>query len=231
MIVLLAGGLASAQQQPAPAAQKPVSGDLKSVLAQMTANAAKFKSAEADFELETYESVVQEKTVQKGRIYFRRNIKTGEVQAAFDITSPAQKQVVFKDGKIFMYEPNINQITERNVSRNKAAVESFLSLGFGARGDDLRKDYDVTFTGWEIVDRFNTAKLELVPHNERLRQTYSKIILWIDPEQDVLLQQQFLESSGNYRLTRYTRLKVNGNIPDSAFQIKTKGKTQTVQSQ
>ncbi len=227
VMVLLAGVLAGAQQQPAaPEPQKKAGGDLNSVLAQMNAHAAKFNSAEADFGLETYESIVQEKTVQQGHIYFRR--RKGEVQAAFDITSPAPKQVVFKDGKITMYEPNTNQITERNVSQNKAAVESFLSLGFGARGDDLRKDYDVTLAGWELVDRINTAKLELVPHNEKLRQTYTKIILWIDPEQDVLLQQQFLESSGNYRLTRYTKLKVNGSIPDSAFQIK---KTKTVQSQ
>jgi outer membrane lipoprotein-sorting protein len=228
VMVLLAGVLAGAQQQPA-ATQKPAGRDLNSVLAQMNANAAKFKSAEAGFDLETYESVVQEKTVQKGRIYFRRSGK-GEVQAAFDITSPAPKQVVFKDGKIYMYEPNIDQVTVRDVSQSKAAVESFLSLGFGAKGDDLRKDYDVSLAGWEMVDGVSTAKLELVPHNERLRQTYSKIILWIDPEQDVLLQQQFLESSGNYRLTRYTRLKLNGKIPDDAFRLKTTGKTKTVQS-
>src|SRR5947209_20440533 len=104
MVVLLAGALASAQQATAPGPQKAHGGgDLNSVLAQMNANAPKFKSAEADFDLETYESIVQEKTVQQGHIYFRRSGK-GEVQAAFDITSPAQKQVVFKDGKIYMYE-------------------------------------------------------------------------------------------------------------------------------
>lgn len=230
VIILLASVLAMAKQAPTPAAHNPSgSGDLNSVLAQMNANAAKFKSAEADFELETYESVVQEKTVQKGRIYFRR--EKGEVQAAFNITSPAPKQVVFKDGMIRMYEPNINQVTERNVSQNKAAVEAFLSLGFGARGDDLQKAYDVTLAGWEAVDAVKTAKLELVPHNEKLRQTYSKIILWIDPERDVLLQQQFVEPSGNYRLTRYTNLKVNSRISNDAFRLKTTGKTKTVEAQ
>jgi outer membrane lipoprotein-sorting protein len=218
--VLLTAVLAPAQQP--SSTQKSGDGDLNSVLAQMNANAAKFNSAEADFELETYESIVKEKTVQKGHIYFLR--RKGKVQAAFDITSPAPKQVVFKDGKIYMYESNIDQVTVRDVSQNKAAVESFLSLGFGARGDSLRKDYDVSLAGWEMVDRINTARLELVPHNERLRQTYTKIILWIDPEQDVLLQQQFLESSGNYRLTRYSKLKVNGKIPDEAFRLKSTGR-------
>jgi outer membrane lipoprotein-sorting protein len=230
IVFLLLTVLGMAQQMPAQAASKSAGGDLNSVLAQMSANAAKFKSAEGDFDLETYESIVKETTVQKGHIYFRRSGK-GEVQAAFDITSPAPKQVVFKDGKLSMYEPNINQVTVRDVSQNKAAVEAFLSLGFGARGDDLRKDYDVSLAKWEMVDGVNTAKLELVPHNEKLRQTYSKIILWIDPERDVLLQQQFLESSGNYRLSRYTKLKVNSRIPDDAFRLKTTGKTKTVQAQ
>jgi outer membrane lipoprotein-sorting protein len=197
-------------------------GDLKSVLARMNANAANFKSAQADFDLETYESVVQEKTVQKGRIYFRRD--KHEVEAAFNLTSPAPKQVVFKGGKISIYEQNINQVTERDVSKNKADVEAFLSLGFGARGDDLERDYEVALSGWEPVNAVKTARLELVPKNEKLRRTYNKITLWIDPAQDVLLQQKFLEPSGNYRMTRYSNMKVNSKIPDDFFRLKTSGK-------
>src|SRR4051794_26740303 len=99
IIVLFAAVLAMAQTAPAPSAQKSSGdGDRNSVLAKMTANAGDFKSAQADFDLETYESIVKEKTLQKGRIYFRRMGK-GEVKAAFHIASPAPKQVVFKDGK------------------------------------------------------------------------------------------------------------------------------------
>jgi outer membrane lipoprotein-sorting protein len=231
VILFMAVVLAMAQSGPGPAAQKPAGdGDLNSVLAKMNANAGKFRSAQADFQLETYESIVQEKTMQKGRIYFRRNKR--EVEAAFNITSPAPKQVVFKDGKLRMYEPNIDQETVRDVSKNKADVESFLSLGFGASGNDLVKDYDVTLAGWEPVNAIKTAKLDLTPKKEKLRQTYNKITLWIDPERDVLLQQQFLEPSGTYRLTRYTNMKLNDNIPNDVFHLKTTaGKTRVVTPQ
>jgi len=230
IVVIVLFAAAAALAQTAPAVQKPADGsDLKAVLAKMNANAANFKSAQADFELETYEKVVEDKTVQKGRIYFRRDKR--DVEAAFNLTSPAPKQVVFKDGKLSMYEPNIEQVTERDVSKNKADVESFLSLGFGARGDDLERDYDVSLAGWEPVNAVKTARLELVPKNEKLRKTYNKITLWIDPDRDVLLQQQFFEPSGNYRLTRYTNMKVNGKISDDAFRLKTTGKTRTVHSQ
>ena len=46
-----------------------------------------------------------------------------------------------------------------------------------------------------------------------MRQTYNKIVLWIDPERDVLLRQQFFEPSGDYRLAHYTNMKLNGKAP------------------
>jgi len=214
----------------APAAQSPAAeSDLKAVLAKMNANAGNFKTAEADFEFETYQKVVDEKDVQKGRIYFRRAGKN--VDAAFNITAPAAKQVVYKDGKIRIYEPRIDQVTERDVSKNKSEVESYLSLGFGARGDDLLRDYEVKMGGWETVDGVKTAKLELTPKAEKMRQTYNSIVLWIDPEKDVLLKQQFLEPSGDYRLTHYTKMKLNARLGDDEFKLKTTGSTKMVKAQ
>lgn len=192
----------------------------------MNANAATFKSAQADVEFETYQKVIDEKDLQKGRIYFRRT--NNGVEAALDLTSPAPKQVIFKDGKISMYDKKMDQVTERDVSKNKAQVEAFLSLGFGARGDDLKKSYDVTLAGWETVDGARTAKLELVPKDEKTRNTYNKIVLWLDPDRDVLLQQQFFELSGDYRLTRYRNMKLNSKISDDAFRLKTTGHTTIV---
>ncbi|MGC2695634.1 MAG: outer membrane lipoprotein-sorting protein [Candidatus Angelobacter sp.] len=221
----------SSPQEPASsAAQKPSSeGDLDTVLTKMNAAAGEFRSAQADFEFETYQKVVDEKDTQKGRIYFRRKGKN--VDAAFNITTPATKQVVYKDGKVSIYEPRIDQLTVREVGKNKADVEAFLSLGFGASGDDLRRDYDVKMSGWETVDGVKTVKLELVPKSEKMKQTYSNIILWIDPERDVLLKQQFIERSGDYRLAHYTHMKLNGKISDDEFRIKTTGSTKTIRPQ
>ena len=228
IVVLFAAVLTLAQA--APAAQNSAGeGDLNSVLAKMNANAGNFKSAQADFEFETYQKVVDEKDLQKGHIYFRRSGKG--VEAAFNITTPAPKQVVFSGSEIVMCEPKIDQCTKRDVSKNKADVEAFLSLGFGARGDDLQKSYEVILGGWEPVEGVRTARLELVPKNEKLRQTYSKIILWIDPEKDILLQQKFVEPSQDYRLTRYSNMKLNGRLPDDAFRLKTTGNTKIVKSQ
>jgi len=229
-IVFFAAALMLAQTAPAPSPQKSAGeGDLNSVLAKMNAKAGSFKQAEADVEFETYESVVDEKTLQKGHIYFRKGKKG--VEAAFDISSPAPKQVVFDGTNVTMCEPRIDQCTQRDVSKNKADVEAFLSLGFGASGDDLQKSYEVTLGGWEKVRGVQTARLDFVPKNEKLRQTYNKIILWLDPEKDVLLQQKFIEASQDYRLTRYSNMKVNVDLPGEAFKPKKSSSTKIVKSQ
>ena len=211
-------------EKKAPAADS--SGDLNAVLARMNQSAGTFKTAQGDFEFETYQRIVDEKDVQKGHIYFRRTDKG--VDAAFNIAGPAPKQVVYKDGKVNIFEPKINQLTVHDVSKNKSDVEAFLSLGFGARGDDLLKDYAVEMSGWELVGGVKTAKLVLIPKSEKLRHTYNKIVLWIDPEQDILLQQQFFEPSQDYRLAHYTNMKRNAKVPDDAFHVKTNGNTRTI---
>ena len=212
-----------------PAQASNSGNDLSTVLAKMNQSSAGFKSAQGDFEYVTYQKLVNDKDTQNGHIYFRRTGKG--VDAAFDIEGPAPKQVVYKNGKLQIYEKKINQVTERVVDKNRADVEAFLSLGFGASGNDLLRGYDVKMDGWETIGGVKTAKLDLTPKNEKMQRTYNKIILWIDPEKDVLEQQQFFEPSGDYRLADYTNMKLNGNISNDKFNLKTSGKVTTVRAQ
>lgn len=215
----------TAESKPSTAA----SGDLATVLAKMNQSSKGFRSAQGDFEFQSYQKLTDDTDTQKGRIYFR---KTGKgVDAAFDIGGPAPKQVVYKDGKLQIFEKKINQVTERNVGKNKSDVEAFLSLGFGASGDDLQRDYAVKMDGWETVDGVKTAKLDLIPNKEKVLQTYNRIILWIDPERDVLLKQQFFERSGDYRVAHYSNMKLNDKIQDDVFRLKTNGNTKTIKPQ
>ena len=215
----------TAEAKPAAGAN----GDLATVLAKMNQSSKGFKSAQGEFEFQSYQKLTDDTDTQKGRIYFR---KTGKgVDAAFDIAGPAPKQVVYKDGKLQIFEKKINQVTERQVGKNKSDVEAFLSLGFGASGDELQRDYAVKMDDWETVDGVKAAKLDLIPKKEKVLQTYNRIILWIDPERDVLLKQQFFEHSGDYRVAHYTSMKLNDKIQEDVFHLKTNGNTKTVKPQ
>jgi outer membrane lipoprotein-sorting protein len=218
-------------QEAAPAAKPSTPGpqDLKGLLAEMDKVATTFKTAQADFDWDQYQRVVEEHDVQKGQIYFRKN--KGSVDAAVKVVSPEPKQVLFKDGKLSLYQAKIDQVTEYKAGQNRAEVESFMSLGFGASGTDLARNFDVKLQGWEAVDGVRTARLDLTPKEERVKSSLSHVLLWMDPQRNVSIKQQFFEPSGDYRLTHYTNIKVNGKISDDIFHLKTTSRTKVVQPQ
>jgi outer membrane lipoprotein-sorting protein len=196
--------------------------DLSAVIAAMNRKADSFKNVAADFEWETYTSVVKEKDLQKGRSYFRR--EGHDLAAKLDVTEPNPKQLLYKDGVVSFYEPKINRVTKREVGKNKADVDAAMSLGFGGTGDDLLRSYDVKFEAWEVLDGVHTAKLELVSKNPQ--KAFSKAVIWIDPERDIAVQQQFFNQE-DYRLIRYRNIKLNGRL-DDVFKLRTKGTPEIV---
>ena len=144
--------------------------NLESVLTRMDKAAADFRTAQADFSWDQYQAVVQETDVQKGTIYFRRQ---GEnLHMAADITVPDHKYLLFADGTVQLYQPKIDQVTVYKTGKNKAEVESFLALGFGGRGHDLARTFDVRLAGAETVEGTKTMKLELVPKSAKMRANF-----------------------------------------------------------
>src|SRR5437773_11456910 len=204
-------------------------GALERVLTQMDNTAAKFHTTQASFVWNQYSKVVDETDTQKGKVYFRR--ANNEIQMAADITDPEKKYVLFNDSKVQVYQPKIEQVTVYNTGKNREAFESFLVLGFGGGGHEMLKSFDVKYLAAENLNGVETAKLELVPKSVKVRNNVDHILLWIDPARGVPAQQQFFEPSCDYRLTKYSDIKVNEKIPDSIFKLKTTGKTKTVSPQ
>jgi len=238
LAVVLMGGVVPAQDaskapSSAPRTQPQADPALERVLKQMDSTAAAFRSTEATFVWNQYQKVVNDTDTQKGKIYFRRQDK--EIQMAADITEhnnqPEKKYVLFSNGKVQVYQPSIDQVTEYNAGKNRSELESFLVLGFGGSGHDLLKSYEVKYLGNEKVDGVNASKLELVPKSVKVRNNIGRILLWIDPARGVSVQQQFFEPSGDYRLAKYSDIQLNPRISDNVFKLKTTSKTKVVAPQ
>jgi len=218
-------------------AQKPADPSaLDGVLKKMDAAAANFRTTQADFEWDRYERVIDEvDDVQIGTIYYRRAGKEIEMMAGIKKegssptdAKPEPKFVLFRDGKIRMYQPKPDQVTVYDLGKNSSDFESYLVLGFGGSGQELVKDFEVTYKGPETINGVATAKLELVPKSERVRNNFKQIILWIDLDRGISVQQQLFEPQGDYRLAKYSAIRVNEKIGNDVFQLKTTGKTQTI---
>lgn len=213
--------------QAAPKAQTNLG--LEKILNRMDETAAKFRAAQADFVWDQYQSVVKETDTQKGKVYFRRAGK--ELQMMADITEPSQKYVLYSDGKVQVYQPNIDQVTVYAPGKNRADVESFLVLGFGGGGHELLRSFEVKYEGSENLGGAEAAKLNLVPKSARVRNMFDHIVMWVDPWRGVSVQQQVFEPSGDYRLARYSDIQSNQKLPDNIFKLKTTGKTKIVSPQ
>jgi outer membrane lipoprotein-sorting protein len=173
--------------------------------------------------------------VQTGTIYYRRNGKSIEMMADIKMEGnsaaalkPERKSVLFRDGKIQMYQPRPDQLTVYDLGKNSGDFESYLVLGFGGSGQDLIKNFDVTLLGPETVDGVATAELKLVPKSERIRNNFKEILLWIDLERGISVQQKFTQPQGDSRLTKYSAIHMKEKLGDDIFKIKTTGKTQTI---
>jgi outer membrane lipoprotein-sorting protein len=219
--LLILGLVASNSFSPA---QSKDSAALDNVLKKMDAVAANFKSAQADFVWNQYQKVVDENDTQEGTVYYRRVEKDIEMLA--DIKKPDPKFVLYKDAKLQVYQPKIDQVMNYPAGASRGEIESYLVLGFGGSGEELRKTFDVSYEGAETIDNVPTAKLQLIPKSDKMRNNFSqKIFLWIDLERGISIQQQFMQSQGDYRLAKYSNIRMNAKIGNDLFQLKTTKKT------
>ena len=226
LLVFLVTALCPASPQTEPGKNSTA---LEKVLTAMDTAGTNFRTTEAGFAWEQYQKVINDTDTQKGKIYFRRQGK--EIQMFADVTEPDAKSVLFSGGKGQVYQPKIDQVTEYDTGKNRADFESYLVLGFGGGGHDLLKLYDVKYLGDETAQGVNCAKLELIPKSQKVRNTFARILLWIDPARGISVQQQLFEPSGDYRLAKYSDIRLNQKIPDSVFKLKTTGKTKFVSPQ
>lgn len=223
------GPAAGAQKNEDPAA-------LETILKKIDSVSASFSSAQAEFEWCNYQRVIDEVVdVQTGSIYYRRSNKEIEMMAdvkkagaSAATLKPEPKFVLFSEGKIRMYQPKTDQVTVYDLGKDRADLESYFVLGFGGSGQGLQKAFDVKYQGAETVNGISAAKLELTPKSERVRRNYNRMILWIDPDRGVSVQQEFFTPQGDYRLCKYTSIKMNEKISNEVFKLKTTGKTQII---
>ena len=204
---------------------------LQRVIAQMDRTAANFHTTQAKFVWKQYTAVINDiSDTQQGTVYFRRSGK--QVEMAADITDPPPpKYVLYTDSKVQVYQPKIDQVTQYDTGKDRAVLESFLVLGFGGSGQDMLRSFDVIYLGAERVGEIDAAKLNLVPKSDKARNTFNHIWLWIDPARGVSVRQQLFAPGGDYRLAEYSDIRLNEKISDSAFKLKTTGKTKVLSPQ
>lgn len=211
-------------------AQSPSNAALDKVLAQMDTASTKFRSARAEFQWDQFERVVSATDTQTGVIYFQRS--GSSTKMAVDVETadgqPSKKTIVYSGGVLKFYQPQINQMTIIDARNKQNQYESYLTLGFGGSGTDLKQNWNITYQGAEKIDGIDTTKLDLVSKSADVRNNFSHVTIWVDPTRAISLKQIFFEPSGDIRTAYYRDIEYNKKVPSSVFKIKTNSKTQIV---
>ena len=210
-------------------AQTP-SPQLTAVLAQMDTSSKSFQSATATFEWDFYEKIVRDTTKQKGTMYIERT-KGGAAFGAnvYDLdpsgkqASTASKVIDYSGGFMRIYTPGTKQVDSFKAGGNQARYESYLTLGFGGSGHDLSSAWDITDAGPETIAGVKTEKLVLTSKDPSVRNTFTKVTIWIDPTRDISLKQVFDTPSGDQRTAFYSDIRLNGKVNKDTFKIPSKG--------
>ena len=176
-------------------------------------SAQDFHSLTADIEHVKYTAVVKDSSAETGQIFVRRDEKM-----RIDFQKPDPRTILRNGNSLYIYTPKISRLEEYNISKYPEFADEYLALGFGTKGEALKKSYLLTLVGEEEFDSRKTVVLELTPKSEKARSQISKIRMWIDEASWLPVQLKFFETStDDYFLSHYTHLMKNLKVGDAKF--------------
>jgi len=187
---------------------------LDQVFAKMDEVATTFRSSQADIERTHVTVIVNVKDVATGKFYYYRRGKDPRVK--MELTKPSIEVALVDKGKMQLYTPAIKQVKEAALGKHQNMLEMFMALAFGTSSADIKKNFTPTLAADETIDGQKTTVLDLKPKNTGIKS----IRLWLDQKRWVAVQLKVTEGSDDYFVLKYSNIKLNGNIPESVFQLK-----------
>jgi len=192
--------------------------DLTRVLQRLDVAAQGFQSTSAEVEFDTLQTnPIPDKDVMTGTAYYER--KGSRFQMAAHIAKhngrPTAKTYIFAGGVFRLSDTGKEQ--DAKVYTQVSKYESYLMLGFGAKGSELAQKWTIKYLGEEVLDGVKTDKLELIAKDPQIRKNIPKVIVWLDAARAVSLKQIFDEGEGQSRICRFTNIRVNQPMPKNAF--------------
>jgi len=188
---------------------------LNQVFSNLDAVSKTFRSVQADVERTHVTVLVNDKDVSSGKFYYVRQGK--EPRVKLELTKPMQQFLLIDKGKMQIYTPNLKQVQQGSLGEHQDKVDMFMALGFGQSSEDLKKNFDVSLAGEEVVDGKNTTVLQLLPKNKAM---FRSVRMWIDPVRWIAIQLKATEIGNDYMTFKYSNIKMNSKVSDTTFDLK-----------
>jgi outer membrane lipoprotein-sorting protein len=184
---------------------------LSSILHRMDVAASEFHSLKADVAMTTYTAILDDKTVETGKLTMQRSGK--EVRAILDFSTQPDPKIIAVMGQVVrIYYPNLKLVQDYNFGKKTDVLNQYLLLGFGSSGTELAQNYSITAGGNAEVAGRQTTEITLVPKDPKVQERLKEVDMWIPSDAAYPVQQKFVQPNGDYRQTTYTNVVVNPPI-------------------
>ncbi|MBZ5535514.1 MAG: outer membrane lipoprotein carrier protein LolA [Acidobacteriia bacterium] len=190
------------------------------VLTELDKAAANFHTLQAKIRNTTYTKVVDDTSVENGRLWFQHERRGNMIKLEFK--DPAKREILIADGKVSIYYPKIKKLDEFDLGSESLQNKAELGLlaGVGSSGESLRKTYSIRYFGEERIEGRKTVKLILTPRDTKVKSFFSTQEVWLDMESWLPVRQKMLEPSGDSLTIDFDDVERNKRISDKTFKIK-----------
>jgi outer membrane lipoprotein-sorting protein len=191
---------------------------LEETLAKMDEAAARFKGFSANVQHVHHMDAIHEDETDIGTILVKRP-KAKDLHVRIEFVTPDPKVAITDGSKVDVYYPRSGEVDRVDLGRHRSLMDMFVAQGFGGTSRDLERDYSVKLGGAETVAGESATRLELIPKAPEMLEQWKRVDLWISDKTGNTLQQKLYENGKDYHLITYTNIKLNPEIPDSAFKL------------
>jgi outer membrane lipoprotein-sorting protein len=190
------------------------------ILAELDKSAADFQTLQADIKNTKYTKVVDDTSVENGKLWFCRDRRGNKITIEFE--KPSRREILIANGMVSIFYPKINKLDEypfgSDTLQNRA--ELGLLAGVGSSGQTLLKTYTIQYLGEEKVNGKKTLKMVMTPRSTAAKSFFSTQEVWLDSEHWLPVREKLVESSGDYLTIDFDHVEKNKRISDKVFRIK-----------
>ena len=187
-------------------AQNPQQSD---IIEQINKASAQMQSLECEFVQTKFLSILDDKMVSKGRMYYQQADKL-----RWEYTSPYTYTFILNQNQVLLKNDNRSDVIDVNQNRMFKEIARMMmnSIVGNCLSDDKSFKTTVVVSGTDWI-------ATLIPIKRDMKQMWNKLVLHINPDLKVVYKVEMHEPSGDYTIIDLNNIKTNNKINAEVFNI------------
>lgn len=187
-------------------AQNPQQSD---IIEQINKASAQMQSLECEFVQTKFLSILDDKMVSKGRMYYQQADKL-----RWEYTSPYTYTFILNQNQVLLKNDNRSDVIDVNQNRMFKEIARMMmnSIVGNCLSDDKSFKTTVVVSGTDWI-------ATLIPIKRDMKQMWNKLVLHINPDLKVVYKVEMHEPSGDYTIIDLINIKTNNKINAEVFNI------------